>query len=1115
MLETCVFKPNGWDYFTFPTHRCDVFLYEFSHVLCISSSLQADLAMSDSDDELVTEAKINSDVSTREYPKSPIHTSSVNAINSSTVVNNSNMDVPQSVPSNSSSSESGDSDSDDSSSESNSSDSSPSSSDADTPSKMWGLSNFFDDTRRNHSPAFVPMDTSTNSSTTAVKEDTTVVHQVSRESYSLADEDSVHGILRDPISDIPKILELDTSGNIKNEILSPITSPLHPPGPPALPPPLPPPPPPPPPPQTNRGPRTPPSPTYSVTDELLPLSRNCAPLGNGQTESSVTAELTVPQSQTNKHSAVLQNTCDKREESGKVQMSTAKKRLSKNKTEIYSPRTDSSPVTQSFEDDEPSASKGLPDVSLDKDENDVVTLLSSVPSETSESSHENYSIKTRQKVSKSSSAKKSKTLSEESLCESGQKGSSVLKSPIASKQKHPTRTCRASNDSKQLSKVSKGSTKVDQPQGLKKPVVKDLTSLMSDFQDKSSSEKNKTLLKNASNLKGPSKSSVKIKKKPPKMPPKQASDGKKGEVKRKKSKFHIENFLQSPTISQSESGSICKASLIISPSRDKSPVSDYYKNVLDVRKIPSISPSRASRSPSRSSSKSVERVKSGEKLRRSTRCSERASSVQAESSAAANRDSDTGKKSAKRTSKVREHTDDSLIHVEAPPLLLSPIPHDSPIPITLSECAIPTKIIVSIPLDKLTRLPAVLHAPDSEKPPAKRFRQAGDESMQKKDSISSKNVSSKRSVSKDIKDKPRTDSNSKSKSSKNVLVSKKDKNAKAISEPSLSVKSKTSSSVNSKSSIKTTDSKSSWDPSENKVSKKRKSEDNKQIPKKKTKSYPEINQDRHQVMSRTESPSNLVASTSKTKSLERCDSVSSLSSLSSQMSQRSSKGKRSSTATDAKRGQSSSVLVKHIKQEKEEKVKTTIKKEPGSPEKIKDKSRDKLLPKESDCSSEKNVLDPLWHDTSSQYSPWGDPCKDDSKGSLPITSSLLDSLNRTCGIVDWDDMKDLKEGSNLKQSNTPIMPMDYYYTEGRKQRHLAEKEKDPFLQTLKYFEATVLFILTSQQREECTKEPDSVYQFYRETLNFSNSSLYSLILQNVRIHQSSPGSTEFKLLILL
>lgn len=59
--------------------------------------------------------------------------------NSSSAVNNSTMDVPQSVPSNSSdSSDSGDSDSDESSSDSNDSDSSASSeaSDADTPSKV-------------------------------------------------------------------------------------------------------------------------------------------------------------------------------------------------------------------------------------------------------------------------------------------------------------------------------------------------------------------------------------------------------------------------------------------------------------------------------------------------------------------------------------------------------------------------------------------------------------------------------------------------------------------------------------------------------------------------------------------------------------------------------------------------------------------------------------------------------------------------------------------------------------------------------------------------------------------------------------------------------------------
>lgn len=46
-------------------------------------------------------------------------------------------------------------------------------------------------------------------------------------------------------------------------------------------------------------------------------------------------------------------------------------------------------------------------------------------------------------------------------------------------------------------------------------------------------------------------------------------------------------------------------------------------------------------------------------------------------------------------------------------------------------------------------------------------------------------------------------------------------------------------------------------------------------------------------------------------------------------------------------------------------------------------------------------------------------------------------------------------------------------------------QKDPFQQAVKFFEAAVLFILTSQQREEYNKDPDSVYQFYSETLKFS------------------------------
>lgn len=1117
MLETFTYTPIYWNNTSW-THHCDVSIPKPSDVSCISSSLQEDLEMSDSDDEIEVisevksnDAKNNVDNSAAEYPKSsPLNSSGVTSVISSTAVNNSTMDVPQSVPS-SSSSESGDSDSDDSSSESNDSDSSASSeaSDADTPSKMWGLSNFFDETRRNHSPAFVPMDTSTNSSTTAIKEEPVAVRQDPRESYSLVDDDSVNGGLRDHITDpIPNFLELDSSVNIKREILSPITSPLHQAGPSSLqlpPPPPPPPPPPAPNPQTIRGPRTPPSPEYSVTVESVDINRNSVSSGNVKSDNAINVEITVPQSQTIKHSGIQQISCDMKEETGKVQTTIVKKRLSKNKTEIFSPRTDSSPVTQSFEDDEPSASKGLPDVSSDKDENgiDVLTSSYSVPSETSESSHDNYSIKTRQKVSKSSSTKKTKAVIEEVPNLNCQKGNNLSKSS-GSKTKHPVRTCRTSSDAKQLSKTVK-SSKSDQSEETKRPIVKP------DLKEKSSSEKNKNSSRSGSNAKAVSKNSVKIKKKPSKLPPKPATDGKKDEVKKKKSKFHIQNFLQSPTVSQSES-LILKVS-VHSPSCDRSPIPDYKKSA-EKRKR-SISPTCGSRSPSRSSSKSIDRVKC-EKLRRSTRCSERASSIaQAESSTATNQDSDVAKKSSKRTPKRREHVESSPVHVEAPPLLLSPIPHNSPIPVTLSECAIPTKILVSIPLDKISRLPSSVRVLSSEiKPISKRSQQPVDENIQKKDSVlsekSSKNTSSKYSSSKDIKYKPRTDLDSKaSKNSKSALVSKKDKNSKALSESS-SVKTKTTSSVNSKNSIKTAENKQSSGASENKVSKKRKSEGEiKQPVKKKSKTYLEVNQDRSQLPSaRTESPNNLIACTSKSKGLERCDSVSSLSSLGSQVSQRSSKEKRNSSASEAKR-EKLSVPLKHvIKQEKEEKVKATIKKEPGTPDKNKDVGRDKLLSKDADCSEKK--VETTWNDTSSQYSPWEDSCKDDSKG-LPIPTPLSDSMNRICAL-EWDslEMKNVKEASNLKHANLPIMPMDYYYMEGRKQRHLAEKEKDPFVQTLKFFEATVLFILTSQQREEYTKEPESVYQFYRETLNFSN-----LILENVRLQQCSPGSMEFKVLVLL
>ncbi|KFM70163.1 hypothetical protein X975_05787, partial [Stegodyphus mimosarum] len=98
----------------------------------ISSSLQEDLEMSDSDEEPVQEVK-NTPAG---YLKSPV-TTTATINNSSTVApnNSTDMEVPPAVPAESSSSESGDSDSDDSSSESNDSDSSASSEsdDSDTP----------------------------------------------------------------------------------------------------------------------------------------------------------------------------------------------------------------------------------------------------------------------------------------------------------------------------------------------------------------------------------------------------------------------------------------------------------------------------------------------------------------------------------------------------------------------------------------------------------------------------------------------------------------------------------------------------------------------------------------------------------------------------------------------------------------------------------------------------------------------------------------------------------------------------------------------------------------------------------------------------------------------
>ncbi|XP_054709601.1 LOW QUALITY PROTEIN: dentin sialophosphoprotein-like [Uloborus diversus] len=1064
---------------------------------CISSSLQEDLEVSDSDDEVVEIKNTSTDSA-----KSPANKTSDSSANLSAT--SSNMDVPlPAAASNSSSSESCDSDSDDSSSESNDSDSSASSehSDADTPSKMWGLSNFFDETRRNHSPAFLPLDTSTNSST-AVKEEPILAPVDERESFTL-DDNSMNGILRGPVADpITGFLELDTPV-IRNEILSPIPSPMHPVAPSAPP---------------VRGPRTPPSPSYPVKEDVTETSENQNPTESKKEESSISVELSpfvsplppppLQSSQPSKHFDAQENRSDSVDEKCKPQNEKSKNqiRTSKPKLDSCSSKVSSSHMVHSFDqnESEPSASKELQDASKDEVKNDaVMTVSSSVPSEKSDSAHENYTIKTRQKHSTPNvNTKKNKSVISDNS-ENGQKVSISSVKTSTNKPKHPTRSCRVPGETKQNTKSTPPVSSAKQepkeePKRRSKPDVKTK-------QDVENSSKIKETAKSANLVETAAKNTSKVKK-APKSSPKQPVELKKSEIKRKKKKFAIENFLQST-------------------SPEKSPIYDAKKDSLDIRSPPEFQ-GLSSKSPSRPAEGSE---KGKEKLRRSVRCSERASNTSQSESSGQN--SGNKKRNSKKPTKSKSTIENLPIHLEPPPQLLSPIPQDSLFPTITSECAIPFKIMVCIPLDKITRLPLAAQVSNVENKQVSKPRTSvpqnvdEDSKSQSKDMLEKATKSvNKRTQPKDFKDKPRTALPSKNNKNNKIVSSKTEKSSKSSDSMPLP-KVKPTSSVNVKSSIKSSSDNVLCD-NVDKLPKKRKTEEKeKQLSKKPKVSSRTLEEKRtkeHASTLKNDLAANQTENSAKSKALERCDSASSLSSLCSQQSQRSSKSAKgkikdsSANASDGKRVKTFTPLLssKEIKQEKEDKPKVHIKKESellllG---KINRSIEIKISIKDTEP---KEKCELFWNDSlnsSSQYCHWEEA--EDSKGQI-TSQSLIDRINRDIKL-DWDHFssemhKELKEATNLTKHNsqTPIMPMDYYWTEGQKQRQLADKEKDPLVQVLKYFEATVLFILTSQQREEYSKDPDSVYQFYMETLKFS-----AIITQSVRKLQSCPGSSEFKLLIL-
>ncbi|CAL1294410.1 unnamed protein product [Larinioides sclopetarius] len=1035
----------------------------------VSSSLQDDLEMSDSDDEVVPEVKHNPE----QYLKSPLVESTA-PVNDTLVVNpnnNTTMDSNSAESSNSSSSDSGESDSDDSSSESNDSDSSSEASDEEISSKKWGLSNFVDESQRIHSPAFFNNDPASKESFR--------LHAERMKNFGIGNINSLNGapvnsdLLPSAAIGSASFLVPDVPVNTKSDLLSPIPSPVHP----------------------TVGPRTPPSPT-------CPLKQNFTDVNDEPVNTHLENK-----SECNNASADINRSdepqvgCEISGEKVNIQIEKFKKQLrsGKNKSDDLSSEPECSHIDSSV--DEPNDSKELSDRSLESDKITATiekNASGSVSPSNSEFSPENYSIKTRQRVSAASSAKKIKSTGDNPN-ESNQKVDVAI-----AKLKHP-RACRKSNE-KQNKKVSTVASAKSTLEDCKKPSKQETK--------ETPSEKMKETVKISGKIKSIPKISMRSQNKISKLSPKPSVEAKKAEVKKKKKKFSMENFLQSP---ENENARLSNSLPPFTPSPERSPIPDC-PNMPEPEEPPD-SPVVPSRTPGRPSSKNSVKGKKVEKLRRSVRCSERASNnAQADTSANSQSNSENSKNS-KTIGKAKRHVENLPISMEPPIELLSPIPQDPPLSSKMLDSAIPRKIMVCIPLAKISRLPVLQQDQESTARQAVKSNLSVDDvRTQKKDGNEKPSavITPKQSLSKDLNEKSISTLKNSKNGTKSVPSNKKAKVSKPVNETSS--KSSVTSEAN-KNSIKVKD-KVLSDAGENKFSKKRKNDSgekqNMKKPKLSSRTTDEKKQKDQPSVLKSDSLSNQLENASKSKGLERCDSTGSLSSLCSQQSQRSSKSSKekkkdcSSSTPESKRIKTSMsplLSAKDIKQEKEDKP-------PKNRSALDSRMQlDKSKLKLRDKATVKDMTGPdqFWDDCfSSQF--WDEQYKEDIKGKM--SGSGLDTINRE--LADWENFapdmhKDLKGASALNKHNNqaPIMPMDYFWTEGKKQLCLAEKEQDPFQQAVKYFEAVVLFILTSQQREEYSKDTDSVYNIYSVTLKLTVK-----LLQKIKKLQSCPGSTEFKLLIL-
>ncbi|XP_064481979.1 AF4/FMR2 family member 3-like isoform X2 [Ornithodoros turicata] len=84
---------------------------------------------------------------------------------------------------------------------------------------------------------------------------------------------------------------------------------------------------------------------------------------------------------------------------------------------------------------------------------------------------------------------------------------------------------------------------------------------------------------------------------------------------------------------------------------------------------------------------------------------------------------------------------------------------------------------------------------------------------------------------------------------------------------------------------------------------------------------------------------------------------------------------------------------------------------------------------------------------------------------------------------EWSRNPQLLSGTMHRDLDTKSYSSDYYLAEAKNLKHQADKETDRTVQSMKYLEAVLFFILTGSSMERNHADLDKVYTMYKETLS--------------------------------